>query len=665
MQSPVYDQTHRIGRLHSPAKASSLVLLQLSATERLSEGFTIVIDAMSELTAVNLHPVLGEAFSVEFVGDQGSRRWFHGRLWEYAELGRDEHGYLYRLTLKPWTSFRTLNRNNRIFQNKNVKEIAESVLAGERMVLKLESSYAAIDYCVQYQESDFDFISRLFEHEGIYYYFNHTADGHELVAVDSRDAHLPQRPESVCLRPRTDTYADEVVLWSLTEQRSVGSARHVVHDYDFTTPSKDLTKSKSAAFPAGSPTERWGGSERGSGPWTEKTEIFSFPAKYTSATIAAGERYSERWLDAERLEMARSYALGNLFAAAAGRFLKIVFPDEKNRVSEYLIVGTTHRYSGSAYRSGHGGDDDLTVEVELIPSGEQYRPMMRTPRPRIYGPQTAVVVGPGNDEIYTDEYGRVKVHFFWDREGKKNEHSSCWIRVAQWTAGQAWGSFMLPRIGQEVIVEFLDGDPDRPLVTGAVYNADNPTPVKLPDMKTIQGIKTRTTTGGGGHNEILLDDKANAEKVSIRAQKDLHTVVDKGNELRELENGNRTTIIKKGNEVLEVQQGTRTTTIRGNESLEVTHGDRITTVSKGNDELTVMMGDAEVKIKGGSHRTEALKSIELKCGASKITLDQNGVTIEAVNIDIKGQMKVNINGLMVDSTAGAVQTIKGGLVKIN
>lgn len=657
-----YSQAHRTGRLHTPLGPDHLVILRMTATERISEPFTIVIDAVSERAPVNLHPTLGEEYSVEFEGDAALSRWFHGRLWEYVELDKDEQGYHYRLTLRPWTAFRTLNRNNRIFQQKSIKEIAQAVLGQESLQLKLQTSYPAIDYCVQYQESDFDFVSRLLEHEGIYYYFDHDSGGHALIAVDDRQSHPALKPSQVRLFPRHEARLEETCLWSLSELRAVGPAKHVVDDYDFESPSKKLQLAKAAAQQCGKPPERWGGGS--SGAWAAPGDVYSFPAKFDAGTTQSGERYSERWLAADRQRMARSVAEGNFFAAAVGRTVTVAFPAE-GASCEYLIIGTIHRYDGPQYRSGSSGGENMTVEVELMPASEQYRPALRTPRPRVFGPQTAVVVGPPGEEIYTDQYGRIKVQFHWDREGKADDKSSCWIRVIQWSAGRSWGSFMLPRVGQEVVVEFLDGDPDRPIVTGAVYNGDNNAPVALPSMKTVQGIKTRSTTGGGGHNELLFDDKKDAELVSLRAQKDLQTVVDTGNETHVLENGSRTTTIKKGDETLDVSKGKRTTTIYGNETLEVKTGNRVTTVTSGNDTLTVKTGDAEVKVNLGKHSTEAMTSIELKCGMSSIKLDPDKITIKAVNVEIKGQMTVKIDGVMVESSASGVQKVKGSVVFIN
>ena len=638
-----YSQAHRSGRLHTPLGPDKLFIQHMTATEALSEGFTVVVEAVAE-RPVQLHPTLGEAFSAEFVGQAGIARWFHGRLWEYVEREKDEDGYHYRLILKPWTAFRSLNRNNRIFQKKSIKDIAQSVLGDEQIALKLQTTYPAIEYVVQYQESDFDFVSRLFEHEGVYHYFNHSASGHELVAIDNRQAHQPLDPASVKVWPR-NAARDDTCLWSVTERRSVGPAKYVVDDYDFETPARSLKATKSAASVAGKSTDRWGSSGGGSS-WGAKAEVYAFPAKYDAKNTPAGDRYGERWLEADRRQMARSMADGNLFAATVGRTISVAFPSEGTS-AEFLIVATSHRYVAPAFRSGVESVEDLAVELELMPAGEQYRPAQRTPRPRVLGPQTAVVVGPAGEEIHTDRYGRIKVQFHWDREGKKDDKSSCWIRVAQWSAGKSWGSFMLPRIGQEVIVEFLDGDPDRPLVTGAVYNGDNSTPLPLPDRRTVQGIRTRSSKGGGGNNELLFEDKKDGEVLSIRAQKDLRTVVDKGNETRDLENGNRTTTIKKGNETLEISKGKRTTTI------------------KGNDSLTIRVGDATIKVSTGKHKTEAQTSIELKCGLSSVKLDPSKITIKSANVEIKGQMMVKVDGLMVESTATAIQKVKGGLVLIN
>jgi type VI secretion system secreted protein VgrG len=280
--------------------------------------------------------------------------------------------------------------------------------------------------------------------------------------------------------------------------------------------------------------------------------------------------------------------------------------------------------------------------------------------PRIPGPQTAVVVGPQGEEIYTDKYGRIKVRFFWDvqpYQGGGEVHArSLWVRVAQMSAGSGFGAFIIPRIGHEVVVEFLNGDPDRPLVTGSVYNENNLPAFGDAAANPMQGIRSNSTKGGGGFNEIRFDDTKNSEVFSVQAQKDLRTLVLKGNETRDIKEGNRSTTIDKGDETMVVKKGKRTTTIKASEMLTVEDGDRVTKVQKGNDKLKIDLGKQE---------TEAMESIELKVGQSSIKIDQMGITIKGMTIKIEATMQLQTKGLMVQQEASAIHIIKGAMVMIN
>lgn len=668
-----YTQDKRIGKLSTDLGKDALLLLNLSASERLSESYTVTLEAFSQ-TAQPIHSLLGTQIGVAFESgaDVNVNRDFAGMLWEYSELGAYDRGFRYRLVLRPQADFMTLNKRNRIFQNQSAVDIVTSLIVG-KYTANLGGSYAPLDYCVQYQESDFDFISRLMEYEGIYYYYTHEGMASELILVDNANAHTDMTPSSARVLPEADRRAD-APIWSVTERRGLGPTKVTVADYDFEAPSTTLLATKSAPAMLGKPTLRGSQTQQATpGDWSSTAEVYDFPAKYSSKSIPKGDHYGATWLDSHRRRMARSFAQGSLFAAQTGKRLTLEYED--GTTTEYLIVGTAHDYDGPNYNSGEGRET-FSCSLELMPATDQYRPALATPRPRILGPQTAIVVGPAGEEIYTDPYGRVKVQFFWDRQGKKDENSSCFIRVTQSVAGQSWGSFMLPRIGQEVVVEFLDGDPDRPLVTGAVYNANNTAPVMLPDNKTQFGLRTRITKGGGGHSHWWFEDKKGEEVVWFRAERDYKAHIVNQDEERQYDHGHRTTLFKQGNDTLTLDRGNltttistgdetrtittgkRTTSIKKDETLEIKEGDRATTIDKGNDALRVKMGNIDIKADLGKISMEAMQSIELKVGGSSITIDQIGVKI-------KGTVMVDIKGVMVQSSADAMQTIKGGLVMIN
>ena len=689
MSAGTYTQDKRIGRLSTDLGKDKLLLLGLSATERLSESYTVTIDAFS-VEPVPVYDLLGTDVGVTFESgtDSNTNRDFAGVLWEYSELGKDDRGYNYRLVLRPMTEFMTLNRRNRIFQKQSVVDTVKSVLLGTPQ-FKLSGSYSPIEYCVQYQESDFDFVSRLLEYEGIYYYYEHEGTGSKMVLVDESNSHESLDPSSVKVLPSSARRPD-APIWSVTERRGLGPAKVTVADYDFETPSTSISGSQPAAKVFGEPTKRGGkAGEDGGQKWKDAAEVYDFPGKVVYATgegsakggqADTATRYSKVWLDANRRRMARSFAEGALFSAKAGFRLELEY--ENGTKAEYLIVGTQHGYSAPPYDSGDG-EETFTCSLELMPADQQYRPATVTPRPRIMGPQTAVVVGPSGEEIYTDKYGRIKVQFHWDREGKKDENASCFIRVVQSVAGQSWGQFSLPRIGQEVVVTFLDGDPDRPLVTGAVYNAGNTPPVDLPANKTHHGFRSRITKGGGGFSHFWYEDKKGSEVVWFRAERDYKahivnadeerqydkghrtTLFQSGNDTKTLDAGSLTTLIKKGDETRDIKQGKRTTTIYDDETLEVKMGNRSTKISMGNESLKVAMGNIATKADLGKIDEEAMQSIELKVGANSIKIDQTGVTIKGILVKVEGTAMLQTKAPMVQQSGDGMHIIKGGLVMIN
>jgi len=686
----------------------------MTAVERISEPFTIVVDAVSIGAPVDLHTALTSMVGVEFDSSEFESRWFHGILWEYVELGASASGdeYFYRLTLRPGQSIWTLNQTSQIHYKKSIKDLI-TTNAGPWKTVGLTGTYETVEYRVQYGESNFDFLTRNLEKEGIYYYYVHSAGKHTIVFADAVNHHTAMLPAKVYFDLTRTTNDAEAVISSLVERRSFAPTRYSVDDHDYDKPTVDLKKEKTLETQAVPPQRFNSGSAAES---HAVAGIYEYPARFDDPTAAAGTRYAERWLEREQRRVARSFAEGTLFSAAVGKTIKIDYTRAKPKTAgskagndeEFLIVATTHRFTAGDERSGQT-TDSLTVELELMPAGKQYRPARVTPIPKIYGPQTAVVIGPKGEEIYTDKYGRVKVKFFWDKEAPSDDTGSIWVRVGQSGAGSGFGSFMVPRIGHEVIVEYLDGDPDRPIITGAVYNGSNLPAFGSAADNTVQGIKTNSSKGGGGYNEIKIDDKKDNELFSFHAQKDLKTVVDKGNETRDLLNGNRTTVIHKGDETLTVTKGKRTTTIEGDEATtiktgNVTHsvdtgdvtrtiktgkrtteilgddvktiksgdqkttlkmGNREATVSMGNDKLTVSLGDVDIKVSLGNHKTEAMQSIELKCGASSFKMTPMSIEMKSMMVKIEGSLMFETKGLMVKQEASAMHIVKGGIVMIN
>lgn len=672
-------ESDRIGTV-TTSPALTLVLTSMVAVERLSELFVIEADVVSRGGPVDLHPCLAKP--VEFAFDHPdasyANRIFHGILCEYAEIASDDAAqeYNYRLVVRPQQYLKSLNRKSQIFYNKTLTDLI-SLLATQEA--NLQGSYGAVEYRVQHEESDFAFVSRHMEREGVYYHFKHAAGSHTLVACDAPASHQAGAVTTVKLTAMAPT-EPEAVLTSMQEHRRIGPTAYTVDDYDYTAPTVSLKKTKTLAnVGSGALRYREGSAADVSG---NIAELFEHPGEYDNAGASRGETYASVRLQAQRAGMARCYAEGTLFSAAVGTRLTVQFIETSHNgfgaEQQYLIVATRHHYRAAGYRSGSGGNEDLRVELELVPASMPFRPERKTPMPRIMGPQTGVVVGPPGEEIYTDKYGRVKVKFFWDTQpyqgGGEVHARSLWVRTAQMSAGNGFGAFMIPRIGHEVVVEFLNGDPDRPLVTGSVYNENNLPAFGDAGGNPVQGLRTNSSKGGGGFNEIRLDDTKDAEVFSVQAQKDLKTLVLKGNEIRDIKEGNRTTTIDKGDETLNITQGKRTESVKGNDTLTVEQGNREATISQGNDTLTISqgnrttaikMGNDSLKLDMGSQTTEAMQAIELKVGTNSIKIDQTGVTIKGMMVTIEATGIFKTKGAMMQQEAQAIHIVKGAMVMIN
>jgi type VI secretion system secreted protein VgrG len=483
----------------------------MRATEELGRPFEFDVEAVAEDDAIAPQDLLGKTACVALQRADGSDRHFHGLVSAMGvEGGADAGWFRYRLVLRPALWLATRRADTRIFQTLAVTDILKQVLAPfgvDVNMQQLNGDYPPYDYCVQYRETDFNFASRLMEQEGIYYYFEHAEDGHTMVLVDSPGAHAPcPSLDKFVYRESVDTLLDLEPVTEWRARHQVQPAQVVLTDYDFAAPATPLEASASAGRKGALP----------------KLEIYDYPCDYP--TQAEGARYAEVRMQELDAGAVRAAGAGLMRTLACGyRFALDEHPQARQN-GEYLVVSSRIDMSATAYRSGEGRNA-FACRFTAIGGSEIFRPERSTPRPTVSGPQTAVVVGPAGDEIFTDEHGRVKVQFHWDRLGKKDENSSCWIRVSQPWAGQGWGAVSIPRIGQEVIVDFLEGNPDRPIITGRVYNASQAAPFALPGAAATSGIKSQTHKGKG-FNEMSMDDTAGQEKVTVHAQFDMGTTVE-------------------------------------------------------------------------------------------------------------------------------------------
>lgn len=664
------------------AGKDKLGLRSLRMSDALSRPFEIEVLLASEDFDLDFDRLLGRAMEVAIILPDGGKRYFHGLVAHIELAGAAPRSSLFRATLRPWLWFLRHAADCRIFQRRSVPEIISDIFSEHGFSdfrKELTGKYEAREYCVQYGESDFDFVSRLMEHEGIYYYFAHSEGKHTLVLCDSMKAHSSAPGyRTLAYRPQQETRGHQfeaMVDWH--EARELVPGATVLGDYDFEKPKLDLEARARAPQP----------------PRTGKLEVFEYPGAYADAK--RGGDYAKIRLEALQATHHRYAGKGNARGIAVGHVFSLTDHPRASLNKEYLVVGAEYAVGSAEQEWGALPDMSsygVATSVLAIDGAHPFRPPRTTPRPAMRGPQTAVVVGPGGEESHTDKYGRVKVKFPWDRRGKSDETASCWVRVSQAWAGKQWGQFFLPRVGQEVIVDFLDGDPDRPIVTGRVHNADQMPPYDLPASQTRSTIKTRSSPGGSdaNFNELRFDDKKDAEEIYFHAERDFNRVVENndtlkvgfdkkedGNQVIEIFNNQNLTVgnaeAGEGSQTIAVWKNRTTTIHTGDDTLKVAGGsqtitidkDRTTTLSTGNDDLTVETGNQSVHIQSGAQSTEAAQSITLKVGPNSITIDQAGITIKALQVKVEAQTTLDLKGLLSTLKADAVATVKGAMVMVN
>ena len=503
----------RVMEIVTPLGDDVLLFHGMSAREEMSRLFEYQLDLLSAKDDLKLDDILGKNVTVRFALPDDQTRHFNGHVTRFSQGGRYGRYHRYIATVRPWLWFLTRTADCRIFQEMKVPDIIKAVFADHPSAdfkLELTGTYRKWTYCVQYRETDFNFVSRLMEQEGIGYYFRHT-DGHNtLVLTDSTSKHTPtpgyEKLSYVAPSEQVKPDLEHIHAWDFGREIQPGVFVH--DDYDFERPSVELKTSKTLP--------------RGYKP--SDSEVYDYPGEYVQR--GDGEQYASIRIDEMGSQFELAHAATNARGLAVGSLLTLEDHPREDQNREYLITAANYDLSFENYEAlPEGGGTSYQCSFEAMPSSQQFRPERLTPKPFVQGPQTAVVVGPGGEEIYTDKYGRVKVQFRWDRRGKKDENSSCWIRVSHPWAGKGWGSVATPRIGQEVIVDFLEGDPDQPIITGRVYNAEQTPPFGFPAGAVISGIKSQTHKGAG-YNEISADDTAGKERVTIHGQYDMNTTVE-------------------------------------------------------------------------------------------------------------------------------------------
>ncbi|MFT3775074.1 MAG: type VI secretion system tip protein TssI/VgrG [Minicystis sp.] len=483
----------------------------LEGREDLSDLFRFDLTLASADDALALADVVGRTGVLRIEG-QKQPRFVHGIVARFEQGDEGKNVTTYEATLVPAAFLLKYRVDCRIFQQRTVPEIITEVLGGAGLPssgyrLVIHGDHPAWEYCVQYRESDWAFVCRLMEQEGIFFFFEHTAEGHVLVMSDTLHVHEPiPGGEVLPFRPALGALVQGEHVSRFRHAQEVRPGKVTLRDFNFKNPGLSLE--------SGAAAERDGG-----------LEVYDYPGSYDVPKIGAGlaKIRLEEWQSARRVGRGESscvrLAPGHLFAL-----------EEHHREAfnaRYLITRVDHRGTEPVMsEAGTGDAATYQATFHCIPAEVQFRPAQRTAKPTIKGVQTAIVVGPPGEEIYTDQHGRVKVQFHWDRQGRRDEHSSSWIRVSQLMAGQGWGAMYIPRVGHEVIVDFLEGDPDRPIITGRVYHGTNQPPLGLPAEKTRSSIKTNTTPGGGGSNELRFEDQKGKEEIYLHGQRDWNIAVE-------------------------------------------------------------------------------------------------------------------------------------------
>jgi len=511
----LFNQASRLAKITSPLGPEVLLLKDMGGGEELGRLFNYELQLHSLDNAIDLNQVLGKPMCVSVQLDGGGERHFHGIVARFSQNVDQGQFASYQATLRPWLWLLTRTSDCRIFQNLTIPQIIKQVfrdLGFSDFEDALGRPYREWEYCVQYRETSFDFVSRLMEQEGIYYFFRHEQGRHVLVMADAYGAHtrapgyasVPYYPKNEQQRER-----DHIHDWHLAQEVQPGSLE--LNDYDFQRPSARIDVRSAMPRP------------HAAGDYP----LYDYPGTYVQSSD--GEHYARTRIEALQTLHEQIELSGNARGLGSGHLFSLTGFSRKDQNREYLIVGARYYLSQESGESGVGAPSaQFESSLTCIDAQQSFRPMAITHRPIVKGPQTALVVGPKGEEIWTDQFGRVKVHFYWDRHDQSNENSSCWIRVSQAWAGKNWGSVQIPRIGQEVIVSFLEGDPDRPIITGRVYNAEQTVPYALPANATQSGTKSRSSKGGtpANFNEIRMEDKKGAEQLYIHAERNQDIAVE-------------------------------------------------------------------------------------------------------------------------------------------
>lgn len=690
-----YTQDGQPLAIETPLGKDKLLLESLSGEEALGELFVFRLTCLSVDEQIDDKKLVGQQVSFRVNRGDGSPRWFTGYVSRFSWAGRDDVLTRWQLEVVPGLWFAGLTSDCKIFQEKAVPDIVSAVLGDCSQVSltkKVSGSHSPWEYCVQFRETDLAFVSRLMEFEGMAYHFEHAEKSLKMVVSDSNSAFTDCGDAEVSAVQQFSSPDQPGQLIEWQHEYAYKPGKYAQTDYNFEQPSTDLLVTSNGKSPyAGAAA----------------AELFDFPGDYSKKSD--GESLGKFRIEAEEVGASTAKGVSTCRTFSPGYTFKISsHPNPSEKGKKYLLTRVTHKAGNrGAYETSAVVAEAFQYEnsFECIPADTVWRTPRKTPWPA-GTVQTALVVGPSGEEIYTDEYGRIKVQFPWDRYGKKNEQSSCWIRVAQSLAGPQFGAQWLPRIGMEVVVSHLDGDPNRPLVTGVVYNGTNKPPFELPSKAAQSGWQTRSTKDGqtANANQFIFDDTKGSELVTLHAEKDFARTVENDDTVTvgfdTKKNGDRTVKVfnnvteevgasgcNDGSRSLTVYKNNKTTVSTGNETCTVEQGDAALEVSKGKHTvdvgssqaitvgnghtLTVKSGSHTVDVKSGSGTMKAtawtiqgMESITLKVGSNSIAISASGITINGMTVSVKGQTSATLEGLQTTVKASATLQAKGAITMI-
>jgi type VI secretion system secreted protein VgrG len=653
--STTFQQTNLAVQITTPLGANQLLVRNYKGQESISGLFHYQVSLVSEDAQLSFNSIVGKAVTLQIGQSSGDTHYVNGIVGNFEQLGQDQRFVYYKADIYPWLWLLTMNVDCQIFQNLATPDIIKQVFSNlgfSDFKESLTRSYVPRQFCVQYHESAFAFVSRLMEEEGIFYFFQHTKTAHTMVLADDPSAWLACTGlTSARYADRTDSYGEDDLITECAWRQCVTPGQFKTDDFNFLTPDTDLLATAISADTSRS--------------------VYQYPGLYTRQSD--GESIANIRLAALELPMKTLHGTGSCRSFYAGAQFSLTEHYNNSYNTEYIVRKMEVR----------GDQQNYQNTFEAFPATATFRPAQVTPRPVIAGCQTALVVGKSGEEIWTDAHGSVVLKFFWDQSAPKDETSSCFVRVASLWAGKQWGGMFLPRIGQEVVVTFLEGNPDRPLITGSVYNASQTVPYPLPASQTRSTIKSNSSKGGNGFNELRFEDKAGAEELFIQAQKDMNVTV---------LNDHAMTVTK--DESLTIK-GKRTMTVTGDE-LHANKAD-YTCKTSGNYTLTVS-GNLSIKA-SGSVSIEAGTSLSIKSGTSMSSeagtslTDKAGTTLtNQAGTDITNKASENLTnqagtdltnkaganltnqaGTALTNKGGASQTVdggsmltmKGGMIKLN